>query len=84
MVRADDVLLTVPDVLDWVPLADLVADEDPIVEPPVITAVPVVVAELVCVAVLVGTAPYGFARLAPAPRLVVAVVCAAVGPTRTT
>jgi hypothetical protein len=85
VVRADDVLPTVPDVLDWVPLADLVPDEDPIGEPPVVTAVPVVVAELVCVAVVVGklTAPYGFARLVP-PRLVVPVVCAAVGPTRTT
>ena len=59
VVRADDVLPTVPDVLDWVPLADPVADEDPIVEPPVVTAVPVVVTELVCVAVVVGklTAP---------------------------
>ena len=86
VVRADDELPTVPDVLDWVPLADLVADEDPIVEPPVVTAVPVVVAELVCVAVVVGklTAPYGFARLVPPPRLVVPVVCAAVGPTRIT
>jgi hypothetical protein len=100
--RADDVLPTVPDVLDWVPLADLVADEDPNVEPPVVTAVPVVVAELVCVAVVVGkptapygfvcvavvvgklTAPYGFARLVPPPRLVVPMVCAAVGPTRIT
>ena len=70
VVRADDVLPAAPDVLDWVPLADPVAVEDPVAEPPVGTAVPVaepadaaaapvVVAELICTAMPVGkvTAP---------------------------
>jgi hypothetical protein len=59
VVGADDVLVAAPDVLDWMPLADPVADEAAVVEPPVVAAVPVVVAELVCVAVAVGklTAP---------------------------
>jgi hypothetical protein len=53
VVRADDVLPTAPDVLDWAPL------EDPVVEPLVVTAVPAVVTEFVCVPVVVGklTAP---------------------------
>jgi hypothetical protein len=65
VVRADDVFPAAPSVLDWVPLADPVAVEDPAAEPPVgaalpvaepadATAAPVVVAELVCVAMLVG------------------------------
>jgi hypothetical protein len=65
VVRADDVLPAAPNVLDWVPLADPVAVEDPLAEPPVGTAVPVaepadaaaapvVAAELVCVAMPVG------------------------------
>lgn len=56
---ADDVLPAVANVLDWVLLADPVADEDPVAEPPDAAAVPVVVAELVCVAAAVGkfTAP---------------------------
>jgi hypothetical protein len=59
VVRADDVLPTAPDVLDWVPLADPVAGEDPVVKPPVVAVVPVVVTEFGCVAVVVGklTAP---------------------------
>jgi hypothetical protein len=68
--RADDVLPATPSALDWEPLADPVADEVPVVEPPAGTAVPVVepadaaaapivVAEPVCVATPVGklTAP---------------------------
>ena len=84
VVRADDVLPTAPDVLDWAPLADPVAAEDPVVEPLVVTAVPAVVTEFVCVPVVVSklTAPYGFARFVPATPLVVAVVCAVAGTPR--
>jgi hypothetical protein len=59
VVRADDVLPAAPNVLDWVPLADPVAAEDPVAEPADAAAAPVVVAELVCVAMPVGklTAP---------------------------
>ena len=68
--RADDVLPAAPSALDWMPIADLVVDEDPVVEPPDGAAVPVVepadvavapvvVAELVCVPAAIGkfTAP---------------------------